>query len=593
MKKLRKILGLIILLLIITGGIIFFFFPQKIIDFTNNNYANSAKLEKKTIDLNGYEINYYESSNKSNKETLVLVHGMGDDKNSFLQSSKILSEYYNLILPDLAGHGENERRTDLDYSINGQATFLHSFLEKLGVYTFNLVGNSMGGHTSAAYAIKYPNDVKNLILLNSAGLKLDDHVVYNGFGKNIETDEEFDAVLSRVFQKKPDLPSSIKKHMINQINKSKDFVDKTLVTAIKSGKYFNLKQDVSKITAPTLILWGKYDKVVKFNSAEYFKNNIPISELQLIENAAHSPQLEVPDVVADAIHSFINKSKLDMITNTKISHAAKVQYYRWYLFYERDFENQKRLNNQLEILAEDISMKSAAGEMKGRANYPERLKVYKGWKNAHHVQNISVKKSETGTINLEADIIYQNLKSDGTNDSYPLHYSTTLDQIDNSKLPVFTGISIAPTGKIENPTFEDAYPTNRMLSLIHYWLLNMEQLDGNVEPFKELLTEDFELHFSTSGAPISNFDTLEKWLNGTPKQLKQSSHFPRNFSVKELGNNEYEVNVDFDWRGITKDGKGLKATTAHKWIVIDNPNDRFAKIKKVKVTQKKPLSPLE
>ena len=237
-------------------------------------------------------------------------------------------------------------------------------------------------------------------------------------------------------------------------------------------------------------------------------------------------------------------------------------------------------------------MKSAAGEMKGRANYPERLKVYKGWKNAHHVQNITVTESENG-INLEADIIYQNLKPDGTNDSYPLHYSTTLNQLENSNLPVFTEINIAPTGTIENPTFEDAYPTNRMLSLVHYWLLNMEQLDGNVESFKELLTDDFKLHFSTSSEPISSIDELEKWLNGAPKQLKQSSHFPENFMVKELGNNEYEVNVDFVWRGITKDNKGLKATTAHKWSVVDNPNDRFAKIKEVKITQKMPLSPLE
>ncbi|MRT93641.1 alpha/beta fold hydrolase [Ancylomarina sp. 16SWW S1-10-2] len=317
MKKLLKILASTLLLLIIIGGIIFFFFPQKIIDFTNSSYASAAQLEKKTIDLNGYEVNYYESSNKSDKETLVLVHGMGDDKNSFLQASKKLSEHYNLILPDLAGHGENEKKANLDYSIDGQATFLHSILEKLGIDKFNLVGNSMGGHTSAAYAIKYPNDVKNLILLNSAGLKLDDHVVYTGFGKNIETDEEFNALLSRVFYNVPELPSPIKKHMINQINESKDFVDNTLVTAIKNGKYFNLKQDISKITAPTLILWGKHDKVVNFNAAEYFNDNIPISELQLIENAAHSPQMEVPDIVADAIHSFIQKSKLEMIKNTK------------------------------------------------------------------------------------------------------------------------------------------------------------------------------------------------------------------------------------------------------------------------------------
>jgi hypothetical protein len=91
-------------------------------------------------------------------------------------------------------------------------------------------------------------------------------------------------------------------------------------------------------------------------------------------------------------------------------------------------------------------MKSAAGN-KAKANY-QKLKVYKGWKNAHHIQNIAVNKLEDGIINLEADIIYQNLKSDGSNDSYPLHYSTFLKKF-LVLLPVFTEINIKPTGEIK------------------------------------------------------------------------------------------------------------------------------------------------
>jgi hypothetical protein len=61
----------------------------------------------------------------------------------------------------------------------------------------------------------------------------------------------------------------------------------------------------------------------------------------------------------------------------------------------------------------------------------------------------------------------------------------------------------------------------------------MEQLDGNIEPFKQILSEDFVLNFSTA-AQISSIEQLETWLNGTPLGLKQSSHFPENFSIKTL-----------------------------------------------------------
>ena len=55
----------------------------------------------------------------------------------------------------------------------------------------------------------------------------------------------------------------------------------------------------------------------------------------------------------------------------------------------------------MEILDDNLYMKSAAVEMKGKQNYPERLKLYAGWKNAHHVENITVTDSEKD-LQLEA-----------------------------------------------------------------------------------------------------------------------------------------------------------------------------------------------
>ncbi|MDN3620680.1 alpha/beta hydrolase [Polaribacter undariae] len=305
MKKFFKIIGGIIVSLLAIGAIIFFFFPKVLVDQTNASYASAANLEKKTVEINGYTVHFYESKANNDKPDFVLLHGMADDKNSFLQTAKFLSNEYHLILPDLAGHGENERKQGLDYSINGQATFLKSFLTKLGVTNFNLIGNSMGGHTAAAYTIKYPNDVKNLVLLDAAGIKIDDHVVYGGFGKKIENKEELNTVLQRVFYKVPNLPGPIANYMIETVNNSKYFVDDTLIPAITNGKYFNIKDDVQSIKAPTLVLQGKHDEVVRFNVAEYYKNHIPNATLVVIENAAHSPQLEVPEEVADDINQFI------------------------------------------------------------------------------------------------------------------------------------------------------------------------------------------------------------------------------------------------------------------------------------------------
>ena len=120
---------------------------------------------------------------------------------------------------------------------------------------------------------------------------------------------------------------------------------------------------------------------------------------------------------------------------------------------------------------------------------------------------------------------------------------------------------------------------------MYNWILNMEQLDGNIEPFKQILSEDFVLNFSTA-AQISSIEQLETWLNGTPLGLKQSSHFPENFSIKTLWKNQYEMYAEFDWFGVGKDDSKMRARTAHTWKIIDNPLEKFARIEQADVQQK-------
>ena len=275
----------------------------------------------------------------------------------------------------------------------------------------------------------------------------------------------------------------------------------------------------------------------------------------------------------------------DTATKTSVEHAAKTQYFRWYQLYERDLSD-VRISNQLSILDKDVEVETVAGKMKGRDGYPKRVKAYKGWQNAHHVQNVTVKEVESG-IALEADIIYQCILPDGSKKNFALHYNTHLEKT-AGLLPLFTKIKITPKKELDSKNFEDAYPDNRMKSLMHYWLLCMEQLDGNVEPFKELLADKFELNFSTN-SQMTSIAELEKWLNGMPMQLQSSQHFPQNLSIKQLEDNKYKVNVEFAWFGVMKNGTKLKATTGHEWIVVDDVNEAFARIQKVTVKQVKPL----
>jgi len=232
-------------------------------------------------------------------------------------------------------------------------------------------------------------------------------------------------------------------------------------------------------------------------------------------------------------------------------HLAATQIYRWYQLYEREL-SEPRITNQMEILSEDVYMKSASGEMKGKENYPSRLEVYKGWSNAHHVGEIQVETLEEGLVNLKTQIHYQNERPDGTEISYVIDYDTELRLRDND-FPVFSKIQLELVEETKEKLF-DAYPKNRLQSLI---------------------------------------ERLGEWLEGSPSMMKQTSHHPNEFKFEIVGVNEYVMEVEFDWYGITLEGKKMCAKTHHKWTVQDNINERFARISHMKVNVLEPFRILD
>ena len=276
---------------------------------TNAQFARAAGLQQQVRPVNGYDVHYYASKAPDKAETLVLVHGLGDDKTSFLQAAKPLAAQYNLILVDLAGHGENEKKPGLDYSIHGQMEFLHGFLAAQGITAFHLAGNSMGGHVAEAYALAYPQELRSLTLINAPGVTLDAHQVYAGFGAPVKDQAGLTKLMGRIFYQVPKLPAPIAGYLINQINGSMEFIDRTVIPAIIGETDYDLKDRVAGICTPTLILWGRPDAVVPFNVAEYYTAHIPGARLQVLENASHSPQLEVPGEVAAALLAFLPSAR--------------------------------------------------------------------------------------------------------------------------------------------------------------------------------------------------------------------------------------------------------------------------------------------
>jgi trehalose-6-phosphatase len=109
----------------------------------------------------------------------------------------------------------------------------------------------------------------------------------------------------------------------------------------------------------------------------------------------------------------------------------------------------------------------------------------------------------------------------------------------------------------------------------------------DIKRFHELLDENFTLYIS-NGDKISGFESFKNWINSNASKIKTSTHRYKNLEIIN-NNNIVKVEVDFDWKGIMVDNKKMIAETHHEWILSNDTENRFAKMKEMKVTEIKPF----
>ena len=279
---------------------------------------NAAGLRSKSIKIDDVNWSYSEGGS-SNKPAVLLIHGLAGSRDNWNGVAHFLTPFYHVIIPDLPNTGDTQVADDFDLSIPNVTERLRRFVEALDVEDkLNIAGHSLGGSIATVYASQYPFDTQSLFLLNSAGIYKQAHTAYTKdpyFLKNLVVSKpgDLEEVLTQVMQNPPQLPLYFKKAqekmLIAQSSQTRKMIDQ-LITLNHIYTPESFARLTRTIEAPTLILWGKQDKIINVEAANELQSLLKRAETPVIlNNVGHMPILEAEQQVANHYLPFLAKTQ--------------------------------------------------------------------------------------------------------------------------------------------------------------------------------------------------------------------------------------------------------------------------------------------
>jgi pimeloyl-ACP methyl ester carboxylesterase len=240
---------------------------------------------------------------------ILLLHGFDSSVFEFRRLLPLLAAENQTWILDLLGFGFTERLAGIPFSPAAIKTHLYYFWKTLIKEPVILVGASMGGAAAIDFTLEYPQSVKKLVLLDSAGYTAPPNMgkfmfppfsnLATAFLSNPKVRQRIsvNAYFDKSF-------ASLDAQLCAALHlKSKDW-HQALIAFTKSGGYSSFGEKLSEIKQPTLILWGEYDRILGTGDAYKFKEAIAHSQLIWIKNCGHVPHLEQPQMTAKHILEF-------------------------------------------------------------------------------------------------------------------------------------------------------------------------------------------------------------------------------------------------------------------------------------------------
>lgn len=262
-----------------------------------------------------YEVDEPPREGMAQPPTLVLLHGFTGSAANWARQQAVFAAYYRTIVVDLLGHGQTEAPVDPErYSMEQSASDLAGLLTTIAPGPVNLLGYSMGGRLALYFAVHYPYLVQSLIL-ESASPGLADSEAQQ---ERSHSDEQLaDAIEAEgmaafvarweklpLFATQQTLPATVQSLLHEQRLQNRPQGLANSLRGMGTGRQPSLWEQLSTMTAPTLLLAGELDQ--KFRViAQQMATYLPQATVTLVPEAGHTIHLEQPQAFQEHVLNFL------------------------------------------------------------------------------------------------------------------------------------------------------------------------------------------------------------------------------------------------------------------------------------------------
>jgi len=267
----------------------------------------------------------YVELNPEGTQTVLFIHGLG----SYLkfwryQLDAFAQQGYRVLAVDLPGYGKSDKPASFPYSMEAMGDAAHELAQKLGANKPILVGHSMGGQTSLSYALRYPEDVKAVVLTSPAGFETfsarEKAWFIRAFSTTLVKSATEYGIWGSVRQSnferwRPELHWLIEERV--RVAKSPEF-DSYAYANVRTvnGLVHNdfVRQSLHRVSVPTLIIFGEDDRLIPnpfLHGGEardimaYGHAHIPGSKLVGLERCGHTVQMDCPQDYNQQVLAFL------------------------------------------------------------------------------------------------------------------------------------------------------------------------------------------------------------------------------------------------------------------------------------------------